>query len=30
MDLVNVINIYIGYIFYNYGLKIKKGDGLFI
>jgi len=30
MALINVVNIYIGYIFYSYNFKIKEGNGLFI
>ena len=31
VDPVNIINIYIDYIFfYSYSLKVKKGDSLFI
>jgi len=29
MALINVINVYIGYIFCGYSFKIKKGNGLF-
>jgi len=28
MDLVNVVNIYTGYIFYGYGLKAREGNSL--
>jgi len=28
MDPVNVVNIYIGYIFYGYSLKVGEGNGL--
>ena len=30
IDPVNIVNKYMGYIFYNYSLKIKEGDRLFI
>jgi len=29
MDLVNVINIYAGHIFYSYSLKVGEGNSLF-
>jgi len=28
MDLVNVVNIYMGYILYSYSLKVGEGNGL--
>jgi len=28
MALVNIINIYAGYIFYGYSLKAREGNGL--
>jgi hypothetical protein len=28
MDLVNVVNIYTGYIFYSYSLKVGEGNSL--
>ena len=28
IDLVNVVNVYIGYIFYSYSLKAREGNGL--
>ena len=30
VDLVNIINIYIGHILYGCSFKIKEGNGLFI
>jgi hypothetical protein len=30
IELVNIINIEAGYIFYSCGFKIREGDGLFI
>jgi len=27
MDLVNVVNVYTGYIFYSYSLKAREGNG---
>jgi len=29
MDLVDVINIYIGYVLCSYSLKAREGNGLF-
>jgi len=30
MDLVDVVNVYIGYILYSYSLKARKGNSLLI
>ena len=30
MDLVNVINIYAGYIFYSYSFKVGEGNSLLV
>jgi len=29
MDLVDVVNIYIGYVLYSYSLKVREGSSLF-